>query len=277
MENIKYINLKDINEDIYFISNLNIQYNINGIWINFYNNEDYEDIIKKNKNIFETIINKIFTSNYKLYNKNIKEINLKNYIEIDKYDYYTYGNYGNNDKKLDCKNLNSYLFFVLCFYILKFNKNIENDFLNILKYNLYYVDYYEINNKKEINKLFFKKNIFNDIINLNLDLQIAFKFLNSFDKIINKSISNDYIEFDKNGKKISNKFCKLTLSNNLELINIHNKLFYFNDHDDDNDIKKNKLYKNNYISRFKDEYDLLFYEILIIICNDKNNNNNLLL
>ena len=255
MENRKEINLKDINENIYFLENQRIQIYINGIYINIYDKkyEEYD---------YNTFINKIFSRisiNKKLQNiiyRNVEE-------EIDeKEDYLIYNTNeisyinGIKDEILNIS-LTNYLLNTITYYIFNFKQEKINEYIDILKDNIISSNIIKkkiTENKKIeiidwIKKIYLNKKIFEDIYKLNLDVKIIFYNLNSLYKIINYDIK-------QNGNK---KYLYYKLNNNDEIYrknyysNHNNSICYFNET------------QNNY-------YNLIYNEILIINCSNNDDN-----
>ena len=255
MENRKEINLKDINENIYFLENQRIQIYINGIYINIYDKkyEEYD---------YNTFINKIFSRisiNKKLQNiiyKNVEE-------EIDEKENYLIYNTneisyinGIKDEILNIS-LTNYLLNTITYYIFNFKQEKINEYIDILKDNIISSSIIKKkiieNGKIEIidwiKKMYLNKKIFEDIYKLNLDVKIIFYNLNSLYKII------DY-DIKQNGNK---KYLYYKLNNNNEIYrknyysNHNNSICYFNET------------QNNY-------YNLIYNEILIINCLNNDDN-----
>lgn len=249
MENRKEINLKDINENIYFLENQKIQIYINGIYINIYDKkyEEYD---------YNTFINKIFSRisiNKKLQNiiyRNVEE-------EIDEKENYLIYNTneisyinGIKDEILNIS-LTNYLLNTITYYIFNFKQEKINEYIDILKNNIISSSIFKKkiieNGKIEIidwiKKMYLNKKIFEDIYKLNLDIKIIFYNLNSLYKII------DY-DIKQNRNK---KYLYYKLNNNDEIYrkdyysNHNNSICYFNET------------QNNY-------YNLIYNEILIINC-----------
>jgi len=259
MENIKNINLKDIKENLYYIEKIKIQYKINNIWFNLYDkNNKYFNMIDdkyiiesfdkiKNKLLSKYSYNKFFdeTTTSSINFNIVKRMKNKEFIDIIEIKTY---------KNEFINSINTILLYIISNYIFNNKKDKENEFLDILNNNLEFIDFVICNYNKNIKGLYFNKKLFEDINKLNLDLQFYFKYLNTKDKIINV----DFKTFWNN--KISKKFL---LDNNINLVDINNKLYNYNDNYD----------YNMYLRNSKNSYNLLYEEILIINCNNFYNNN----
>ena len=223
MENNKYIDIKDIKENNYIIKILKLQYQINNFWFELFdfNRNNLSSLNNLSQEVYKCIIDNLII---KQNNINIKENNLNNYIEIINYPFI----------KLYSYSINSYILCILSYYIFNYEKDKKEQFIKILNDNIVYIKYNN-NYYKDINKIYFNKNLFEEIKKLNLDLQICLEYLNSKDKIIN--IYND---------------------------NINNKTLYLYSHNDKNN--SSLLYYSNGYPKY-----LLYKEKLIIKCNNNEN------
>jgi len=249
MENIKNINLKDIKENIYFLENYKIQFYINGIYIDIYDNY-YKEINSKNfmNNIFTLLSNDNKKLNNLIYENVDEKIDEnKTYLIYNTYE--TNFSVGSKDNIIKI-NLTNYIINSLTYYIFNFKQEKIKDYVNILKYNIISskikkIKIYEDNKNKEIDyidKMYFNKNLFEEIYKLNLNFKIVLYNLNSFDKIINYEIKNEnslnyFYYILNNGNKL--KYCCNYNSNTHET-----KTYYINN---DDNIFYNLIYKETLI------------------------------
>ena len=211
MENKKEITIIDLENNYYCLDNNFIQIYKDNIWQYIYidyNEKEYEEIYM---NCFEYYPQLRHLQTYKKY--------LYPFQIILKYDnpiIYQNNKY-HNRRCLFNLFLNS-----LTYYIINYNNEKFNDYFNILKNNIictmvreYNKDYdinykYKLKNKITIDKIYFNKNILNDLYNLNLGIKFNFNNINC-NPIINRInvykynsvyvLENNYlILFSKNNK-----------------------------------------------------------------------------
>jgi len=263
MENIKNINLKDIKENIYFLENYKIQFYIDGIYIDIYDTY-YKNIYK------DIFINNIFI----LLSKDNKKLNNLIYENVDEKiqenkTYLIYNTFEKNidnlgdEKYINKINLTNYIINSLTYYIFNFRQDKIKDYVNILKNNIISSKIKKIKINKDnkeieidyIDKIYFNKNLFEEIYKLNLNFKIVLYNLNSFDKIINYEIQTK--QENINGyNHIINYF--------YYILNNGNKLKYTYNTNPNTHITKN-YYINNDDNTF---YNLIYKETLIINCSN---------
>ena len=258
MENIKNINLKDIKENIYFLENYKIQFFIDGIYIDIY--DIYDNYCK---NIFINNFKKnIFTllSNKELYNLIYENIDKK--IEENK-TYLIYNTFEKNisddfvcEKDINKINLTNYIINSLTYYIFNFKQEKIKEYVNILKNNIVSSKIKKIGNvgPDYIDKMYFNKNLFEEIYKLNLNFKIVLYNLNSFDKIINYEIQTNQTKY-MNMKDCNQHSFYYILNNGNKLKGIYNY---------NSNINKYEVY---YTINDK-SYNLIYKETLIINCSN---------
>ena len=244
MENIKNINLKDIKENIYFLENYKIQFYIDGIYIDIYD-KYYQNIDTKNFMNNTLLIN----NNKELINLIYENINKKIQENKTYLIYNTFEKYINNFcsyKDINNINLTNYIINSLTYYIFNFKQDKIKDYVNILKNNIISSKIKKIDVKDYIDKIYFNKNLFEEIYKLNLNFKIVLYNLNSFDKIINYEIQ------EVGYKQIINYL--------YYILNNGNKLKY------NYSSSNNKII--NYYTINDEFYNLIYKETLIINCSN---------
>ena len=263
MDNIKYLNINDLNKNYYCLLNN---------YVLIYNNNIWKTInIGINDNEYQQIFNNLFE-----YCPILKSLQFfKKYIYpfqiITKYDnpiiYYN-NKYHHRECLLNLF-LNS-----LTYYIINYQQDKLNDYYNILKNNIICsilreydknLDYNKIKNKKEtLDRIYFKKDFLNDLTDLNLNIKFGFKNINCYPFIkklnIFNSNSNSSYTLD------NDKMIIFSILKNKKCIDCLNDFSKFKI---DNIIIKNN--KNKYIfvktnEKFKGS---LFFEDIIIDFPDK--------
>lgn len=249
MKNITQIKLNEINNNIYCLNIIKLQYLKNNIWFD----------IKYNKYV------DFFNFSKYEYFQSLKDY--KNNEDINLFDIKFITN------KNNCFDIISILIKFITHYIINNKPEIFSNYITILKNN--------ITSTKE-NIIYFNNNLFNDILNLNLDIKIGFKILNANPDIKDISIFNNQIIYKlKNKLTITNYSYNNDEENNIipNLSNIDN--IEPIDINDTNDISNNyasypSIYDNNYViikgNKIIKEFDDVYYNTLIISLNDYKNN-----
>ena len=293
MENIRNINLKDIKENFYVLENYKLQFYINGIYIDIYDklNGLYND------NLFVKVFYKLFndTKLNNLCNKNINEDIDENELYLIYY-IYNLGKLCNIDYQENIQyNINKSHFInilinILTYYIFNFNKEKIKDYINILKNNIICSNIIEKDRehllkrekdafKMNLNKIYFNKNLLEDINKLNLNFEIIFYNLLPYNDSINDiifNIDNYSMLYKLNNKDVIYNFSRNKNNNNIiyysDLITYKEKLI-INCNNNLLDLKND----DNIINNIKNNIDLLDNENIIDENKLLKDNNNKLL
>lgn len=266
MENKKEITLIDLENNYYCLINDYIQIYFENKWYFLYLNfkdKEYEDLYL---NLFEYHPQLKYLQYFKINNYPIHLLN-----KFDNYIIY------NNNQYHNRKCLFNLFFNALTYYIVNYKQDKLNDYYNILKNNIIYsslrkydklYDYsfkFKSKNKNEtLDKIYFKKNLLNDLYNLNLGIKFNFHNINcnnpSIKKIINykyKSVyvfnNDDLIYFsyiNKNNLNYLNNF-------SLNKIKIKNCGENKNDYIISNDNIRCNIFFENIIVDFPDQSQLI--------------------
>ena len=266
MENKKEITLIDLENNYYCLINDYIQIYFENKWYFLYLNfkdKEYEDLYL---NLFEYHPQLKYLQYFKINNYPVHLLN-----KFDNYIIY------NNNQYHNRKCLFNLFFNALTYYIVNYKQDKLNDYYNILKNNILYsslrkydklYDYsfkFKSKNKNEtLDKIFFKKDLLNDLYNLNLGIKFNFHNINcnnpSIKKIINykyKSVyvfnNDDLIYFsyiNKNNLNYLNNF-------SLNKIKIKNCGENKNDYIISNDNIRCNIFFENIIVDFPDQSQLI--------------------
>jgi len=269
MENIKYLNINELEKNYYCLINNYILIYENNIWktINIgYDENEYQQLFY---NLFD--YHPMFKSlQYFKQTADISKVLKKN--EEDNIIIY------NNNKYYNRECLFNLFLNTITYYIINYKHDIIEEYFNILKENIICsifreydknLDYtlkYKTKEKKEtIDKIYFKKDILNDIYNLKLNIKIGFKNINCYPFIkqihIYNNVLNSYILendeiilFSILNNKIKedylNDFSNYKIENIIVKIKNDNKYTF---------IKTNEKFRNN-----------IFFEDIIIDLYNKN-------
>lgn len=199
MENKKEITLIDLENNYYCLINDYIQIYFENKWYFLYLNfkdKEYEDLYL---NLFEYHPQLKYLQYFKINNYPIHLLN-----KFDNYIIY------NNNQYHNRKCLFNLFLNALTYYIVNYKQDKLNDYYNILKNNILYsslrkydklYDYsfkFKSKNKNEtLDKIYFKKDLLNDLYNLNLGIKFNFHNINcnnpSIKKIINYKYKSVYV------------------------------------------------------------------------------------
>jgi len=248
MENIKYLNINDLENNYYCLINEYILIYKDNIWknLNIEDEENYKEIFL---NFFD-------------YHPIFKSLQ---YFKKYTYPFQIITKYDNpiiyiNNKYYNRINLLNIFLNSLTYYIINYEQEKINDYHNILKNNIICsvlreynknLDYslkYKTKDKKEtLDRIYFKNSFFNDLSNLNLGIKFGFKNINCFPFIKKINIfsfnlsfildDDENIIFSKlNDKKIKNNLFKYKIDNIIIKCNKNNKYSF---------IKTNEKFKGN--------------------------------
>jgi len=219
MKNITEINLKDIQNNIYCLDIIKLQYLKNNIWFDIKYDKYYDFFEFSKYEYFQSL-------------KNYKKDEEKNILDIK---FITDKNY--------TYDIISILIKFITHYIIENKPELFSNYITILKNNI---------TSTKNNEIYFKKDLFNDILSLNLDIKICFKTLNSYPKI------TSIIDDDNNIFKYILKNRTIIKLNDINKINDDNNknINYIINNDDENNIKEfEDIYYNTLIINFENIND----------------------
>jgi len=219
MKNITEINLKDIQNNIYCLDIIKLQYLKNNIWFDIKYDKYYDFFEFSKYEYFQSL-------------KNYKKDEEKNILDIK---FITDKNY--------TYDIISILIKFITHYIIENKPELFSNYITILKNNI---------TSTKNNEIYFKKDLFNDILSLNLDIKICFKTLNSYPKI------TSIIDDDNNRFKYILKNRTIIKLNDINKINDDNNknINYIINNDDENNIKEfEDIYYNTLIINFENIND----------------------
>ena len=251
---IDYINIKDINKNYYILFNDLVIINKNDEHIIFdkYMNDNYNNLILYN--LYNSKLNLNLESYLNRININCKE---------NDYIYYNYlKNFEKNTTICNMSNLTNLIFNCIIYYILNYDIQKINEFKKIIEECIITYEKEKVLNDYFNIKIYFNKNIFKQINNLNLNINIILK--NKYYNDIN-SISN--INYDDKNNIIFN------LNNDKN----YSKIIYYNN----DNINKYVFFENNNTINSVNTVnsvlisDLKIHYFKIIFNNQKDNENNI--
>ena len=189
MENDKFFKLYDLNNNQFCLFNQNIEFFKDNIWQ--YLNKNFSK--SKSQDLF---------LNFFDYN-DINILRPLQYFYQDKYknlkddDYIVYY----NNKYYHKTNYINLILNTLTFYLLNYEQNKVSLFINIIKNNIVYskirkfdkhkdfsLKYKNFFNKETLDKIYFNKQLFKDLLKLKLNISFKFKNINCIPNILNISI-----------------------------------------------------------------------------------------
>lgn len=236
------INIKDINKNYYILFNelLIINKNEQNIIFDKFIKNNYKDLISYN------FFSKLNIKLDKYLNRTNINCNKNDYI------YYDYlKNFKKNKIIYNKSNLTNLIINCIIYYILNYDIQKINKFKNIIEESIITYEKEKIFNDYFNIKIYFNKNIFKQLNNLNLNINIILK--NRYYNNINSINNVSYI--DENNKIFN-------LNNDKK----YSKIIYYND----NNIGKFKFYENNNIFKIV-LYSNLKIQYLNLLFNNENN------